>query len=94
MPLTLQEAYRLNMFENRMQRRILGPKREVVTGGWRKLHDANFLICTLYQVSLVLSDKGGSDWQGMWLAWGDKYFLFRNAIRNSVTLLTFSIVSI
>ena len=26
------------MFENRVLRRILGPKREDVTGEWRKLH--------------------------------------------------------
>jgi hypothetical protein len=27
------------MFENRMLRRIFGPKRDGVTGGWRKLHN-------------------------------------------------------
>jgi hypothetical protein len=26
------------MFENRVLRRIFGPKRDGVTGGWRKLH--------------------------------------------------------
>jgi hypothetical protein len=26
------------MFENKMLRRIFGPKRDEVTGGWRKLH--------------------------------------------------------
>jgi hypothetical protein len=26
------------MFENRVLRRIFGPKRDEVTGGWRKLH--------------------------------------------------------
>ena len=26
------------MFENRVQRRIFGPKRDLVTGEWRKLH--------------------------------------------------------
>jgi len=29
--------HRLRVFENRMLRRIFGPKREDVTGGWRKL---------------------------------------------------------
>jgi hypothetical protein len=29
----------LREFENRMLRRILGPKRDEVTGGWRKLHN-------------------------------------------------------
>jgi hypothetical protein len=29
----------LKVFENRMLRQIFGPKRDAVTGGWRKLHD-------------------------------------------------------
>jgi hypothetical protein len=29
----------LEAFENRMLRRIFGPEREEVTGGWRKLHN-------------------------------------------------------
>jgi hypothetical protein len=27
------------MYENRLQRRIFGPKRDEVTGGWRKRHN-------------------------------------------------------
>jgi hypothetical protein len=30
---------RLQVFENRVLRRIFGLKRDEVTGGWRKLHD-------------------------------------------------------
>jgi hypothetical protein len=30
---------RLRMFENRVLRRISGPKRDEVKGGWRKLHN-------------------------------------------------------
>ena len=37
--LTLREECRLRMFENRVLRRIFGPKREEVTGEWRKLHN-------------------------------------------------------
>jgi hypothetical protein len=36
--LTLREERRLRVFENRVLRRILGPKRDEVTGEWRKLH--------------------------------------------------------
>jgi hypothetical protein len=36
--LILREKHRLRVFENRVLRRILGPKRDEVTGGWRKLH--------------------------------------------------------
>jgi hypothetical protein len=31
--------HRLRMFENRVLRRIFEPKRNEVTGGWRKLHN-------------------------------------------------------
>jgi hypothetical protein len=37
--LTLREEHRLRMFENRVLRRIFGPKREEVAGGWRRLHN-------------------------------------------------------
>jgi hypothetical protein len=37
--LTLREEHRLRVFENRVLRRIFGPKRDEVTGEWRKLHD-------------------------------------------------------
>jgi hypothetical protein len=35
----LREELRLRVFENRVLRRIFGPKRDEVTGGWRKLHN-------------------------------------------------------
>jgi hypothetical protein len=38
-PLTLREEHRLRVFENRVLRRIFGPKRCEVTGEWRKLHN-------------------------------------------------------
>jgi hypothetical protein len=37
--LTLREEHRLRVFKNRVLRRIFGPKRDEVTGGWRKLHN-------------------------------------------------------
>jgi hypothetical protein len=36
--LTLRDEHRLSVFENRMLRRIFGPKREE-DGSWRKLHN-------------------------------------------------------
>jgi len=36
--LTLREERRLRVFENRMLRRIFGPKRDEITREWRKLH--------------------------------------------------------
>ena len=37
--LTLREEHRLRVFENRVLRRICGPRRDGVTGEWRKLHN-------------------------------------------------------
>ena len=35
--LTLKEERRLMVFENRVLRRVFGPKRDEMTGKWRKL---------------------------------------------------------
>ena len=37
--LTLREEHRVRMFQNRVLRRIFGPKMDEVTGEWRKLHN-------------------------------------------------------
>jgi hypothetical protein len=37
--LTLREEHRLRVFENRVLRKIFGPKRDEVTEEWRKLHN-------------------------------------------------------
>jgi hypothetical protein len=37
--LTLREEHRLKVFENRVLRRLFGPKRDEVIGEWRKLHN-------------------------------------------------------
>ena len=46
--LTLREECRLRIFENRVLRRIFGPKRDEVTGMWRKLHneELNDMYCS------------------------------------------------
>jgi hypothetical protein len=40
--LILREEHRLRVFENRVLRRIFGPKRDEAIGGLRKLHDEKF----------------------------------------------------
>jgi hypothetical protein len=37
--LTLREEHKLRVFENRVLRKVFGPKRDEVTGGWRKPHN-------------------------------------------------------
>jgi hypothetical protein len=36
---TLREGHGMRVFENRVLRRIFGPKGEQVTGEWRRLHN-------------------------------------------------------
>jgi hypothetical protein len=50
--LTLREEHRLRRFENRVLRRISGPKRDEVTGGWRKLHNEE--LHTLYSSPSII----------------------------------------
>jgi hypothetical protein len=40
--LTLRKERRLRVFENRVLRRVFGPKRDEVTGEWIKLHNEKF----------------------------------------------------
>jgi hypothetical protein len=48
MSLTLREERRLRVFENRVLRRVFGPKRDEVAGERRKLHnkELNDLYCS------------------------------------------------
>jgi hypothetical protein len=41
--LTLRKECRPRVFENRVLRRIFGPKGDEVTGEWRKLHNEELL---------------------------------------------------
>jgi hypothetical protein len=47
--LTLREEHRLRVFGNRVLRRIFGPKRDEVTGEWRKLHNEELHNLYSYQ---------------------------------------------
>jgi len=48
--LTLREERRLRVFENRVLRRVFGPKRDEVTGEWRKHIMKSLVICTPYRI--------------------------------------------
>jgi hypothetical protein len=50
--LTLREEHRLRVFENRVLRRIFGPKRDEVTGDWSNLH--NEVLRDLYSSPSVI----------------------------------------
>jgi len=48
--MTLRKEHRLRVFENRVLRKILGPKKVEVTGEWGRLHNGSIVICTTHQI--------------------------------------------
>jgi hypothetical protein len=58
---TQQDAHledRLRVFENRVLRRIIGLKRDEVTGGWRKLHyDELHKLYSLPYIILMITSR-------------------------------------
>jgi len=60
------------MFENRVLGRIFGPKRDVVTGEWRKLHneELNVLYCSSNIVRMIKSRR--MRWEGHVARMGEK----------------------
>ena len=56
---TLREERRLKVCENRVLRRIFGPKRDAVTREWRKLHneELNDLYCSTNIVRVIKSRR-------------------------------------
>jgi hypothetical protein len=73
----LREEHRLRVFENRVLRRIFGPKRNQVTGEWRKLHNEELhdLYCLPSIIRIIKSRR--MRWAGHVARIGEK----RNAYR-------------
>jgi hypothetical protein len=59
--LTLREEHRLRVFQNRVLRGIFGPKRDEVTGEWRKLHSGE--LHNLYSSPdiMILLDRSNQE---------------------------------
>jgi hypothetical protein len=57
--LTLREEHRLRVFENRVLREILVPKRDEVTGQWRRLHNGQLtdLYCSPNIIQVIKSRR-------------------------------------
>ena len=55
----MRKERRLRVFENRVLRKIFGPKRNKVTGGWRKLHneELNGLYCPANIIRVIKSRR-------------------------------------
>jgi hypothetical protein len=75
--LTVREEHKLRVFENRVLRRIFGPKMDGVTGGWRKLHNEE--LHNLYSSpSIIKIIKSRSmRWTGHVARMGEKRNVYR-----------------
>ena len=51
--LTLRKERRLRLFENRVLRRVFGPKRDEVTGNGENYITRSLVICTPYPILCV-----------------------------------------
>ena len=62
--LTLKEECRLRVFEIRVLRRVFGPKRDEVTGEWRKLlkEEVNNMYCSPNIIEVIKSIR--TRWAG------------------------------
>jgi len=62
----------LRVFENKVLRKTIGPKRDKVTRDWRKQHNEElYVLCSAPSISLLWGDKC-REWgeRGMWFVWG------------------------
>jgi hypothetical protein len=58
--LILREEHRLMVLENRVPRRIFGPKRDEIIGSWRKLHNKKLhYLCSSPNINRVIKSKAG-----------------------------------
>jgi hypothetical protein len=72
----LKEERRLRVFENRMMR-IFGPKRDEVTGEWRKLHNEG--LNDLYSLPNLarVTNSRGMRWVGHVACMGERRVVYR-----------------
>ena len=70
--LTLQDERKLSVIENMVLRRIFGPRRDEVTGEWRRLHNValNDLYCSPNIVRVIKSRR--MRWAGHVACMGEK----------------------
>jgi len=64
---TSTAEHRLRLFDNRVPRMMCGPKREEVTGDWRKLHNEQLhgSCCSVHIIGLIKSRRWAGHVAGM-----------------------------
>jgi hypothetical protein len=80
--LTVREEHRLRVFEKRVLRKILGPKRDEVTGDWRKLHNEE--VYNLYSSPDIIRQIKSRRlrWTGHVVRMGEERKLYKVLVGN------------
>jgi len=81
--LTLRDERTLRVFENRGLRRVFGPKRDEVTGEWRRLHneELNDLYCSPNIIWVIKSRR--MEWAVHVARMGERISVYRVLVRKS-----------
>jgi hypothetical protein len=75
--LTVREEHKLRVFENTVLRRIFGPKRNGVTGGWRKLHNEELHNLYSWRSIIRIIKSRRMRWAGHVARMGEKRNVYR-----------------
>ena len=80
--LTPREEHRLGVFKNMVLRKIFGPKRDDVTGEWRKLQyeELNDLYSLPNVVRVIISRR--NSWEGRVASMGEGRVVYRVLVRK------------
>jgi len=75
--LSLTEERRLRVFENRVQRKLFGSKRDEVTGEWRKLHNEGLNDMYFLQNNIWAIQSRRMRWAGLVARVGHRRYAYR-----------------
>jgi hypothetical protein len=78
----LREQHRLRVCENRIIRRIFGPKRDVVTGEWMKYTVRSFIFLTHPQNIIRQIKSKNMRWVGHVARMGEERKVYKDLVRN------------
>jgi hypothetical protein len=81
----LREEHKLRVFENRVLRRIFGPRRDRVKGGWRKLHNEELHNLNSLPSIIRIIKTRRLRWAGHVARMGEKRSMYRLLVAKPET---------